>query len=78
MNEETSKAFTYAERLLSVAIDVVGAAQVQIDGNWARAPKIIGLTPAMPKHIQFSGGAHSRAGKQRARSTYTKSLFVRK
>lgn len=44
MNEENSKAFAYAERLLSVAIDVVGAAQVQIDGSWARNPKIIGLT----------------------------------
>ena len=44
MNEENGKAFAFRERLLSVAIDVVGAAQVQIDGNWAKDPKIIGLT----------------------------------
>jgi hypothetical protein len=51
MDEEGSKACAYAERLLSVAIDVVGAAvRVQIDGNWS-------------KHIQLSGGAPSRARK---------------
>jgi hypothetical protein len=44
MNEEETKAFSYAERLLGVAIDVVGAAQVDLTENWNREPKIIALT----------------------------------
>jgi len=43
MTEETQKAIDYSERLLSVAIDIVGAAKVELDGEWARHPKIVGL-----------------------------------
>jgi hypothetical protein len=43
MNEQETQAFEYAERLLAVAIDVVGAAQVDIGVTWPREPKIIGL-----------------------------------
>jgi hypothetical protein len=44
MNEEIQKAIEYSEKLISAAIDVVGAAKVELDGEWARHPKIIGLT----------------------------------
>ncbi len=43
-NEEERKAFEYAQKLLDVAINVVGAAQIEIGASWAREPKVIGLT----------------------------------
>jgi hypothetical protein len=42
--DQMTKAFSFAERLLGAALDVVGAAQVTLDKNWARNPKIVGLT----------------------------------
>ena len=43
MNEETQKAIEYSEKLMSAAIAVVGAAKVELDGERARHPKIVGL-----------------------------------
>jgi hypothetical protein len=51
---EETKAFAYANDLLVAAIDVVGAASIEITENWKREPKIIGLT--LSEHIQFQGG----------------------
>jgi hypothetical protein len=42
--EQIAKAKDLAERLLGLALDIVGAAQVTLDKNWARNPKIVGLT----------------------------------
>ena len=39
----TAPAFKFAERLLGVAIDIVGAAKVELDETWARNPKVVGL-----------------------------------
>jgi hypothetical protein len=39
-----SRAKDLAQRLLSVALDVVGAAEVTLDERWARNPKIVALT----------------------------------
>jgi hypothetical protein len=44
MDAETTKAIHYSERLMGAAIDVVGAAQVELRLDWARNPKIVGLT----------------------------------
>jgi len=45
MTEENEllKAFDFAERLLGVAIDVVGAAHISVNDKWARDPKVVGL-----------------------------------
>jgi hypothetical protein len=43
MNPELAKAIDHAERLLSAAIEVVGAAEVELNQDWARNPKIVGL-----------------------------------
>lgn len=45
MTEENEllKGFDFAERLLGVAIDVVGAAHIVLNDNWARDPKVVGL-----------------------------------
>ena len=34
----------YYEKLMSAAIDVVGAAKIELSQDWARDPKIVGLT----------------------------------
>jgi hypothetical protein len=44
MDAECTKAIEYSERLMSTAIDVVGAAKVELSQDWARDPKIVGLT----------------------------------
>jgi hypothetical protein len=44
MNAEVQKAIDYSERLMATAIDVVGAAKIELDAQWARHPKIVGLT----------------------------------
>jgi len=44
MDPESTKAIQYCDKLLSTAIDVVGAANVQVSQDWARDPKIVGLT----------------------------------
>jgi hypothetical protein len=46
MDPELAKGIEYAQKLLSVAIGVVGAApeHVELTENWARDPKIVGLT----------------------------------
>jgi tRNA threonylcarbamoyladenosine modification (KEOPS) complex Pcc1 subunit len=44
MDAETTKARQYSERLMGAAIDVVGAAQVELGQDWARNLKIVGLT----------------------------------
>jgi hypothetical protein len=46
MDPELMKAINYAQKLLDAAIDVVGAALecVELNQNWARDPKIVGLT----------------------------------
>jgi hypothetical protein len=44
MDAETEKAIQYSQKLLNAAIDVVGAARVTLNENWARDPKIVGLT----------------------------------
>jgi hypothetical protein len=44
MDAELAKAIQYSEKLMSAAIDVVGAAKVQLSQDLARDPKIIGLT----------------------------------
>jgi hypothetical protein len=41
---ELTKAIEHAEKLLSAAIDVVGAAKVDLDQTWARNPKVVALT----------------------------------
>jgi hypothetical protein len=43
MDEKALKAIDYSERLMSAAIDIVGAAKVDLDAEWARHPKIVGL-----------------------------------
>src|SRR5262249_55330265 len=42
--DRISQAKNLAERLLGTALDVVGEAQVTLDENWARNPKVVGLT----------------------------------
>jgi len=44
MDAESAKAIQYSEKLMSAAIDVVGAANVELSQNWARDPKVVGLT----------------------------------
>jgi hypothetical protein len=46
MDPELAKAINYAQKLLDAAIDVVGAAPecTELNQNWARDPKIVGLT----------------------------------
>jgi hypothetical protein len=44
MEAESTKAIWYSEKLMSAAIAVVGAAKVELNENWARDPKIVGLT----------------------------------
>jgi hypothetical protein len=44
MNAESTKAIQYSEKLMSAAIDVVGAAKVELPQDLARDPKIVALT----------------------------------
>jgi hypothetical protein len=44
VDSELAKAIDHAERLLSVAMEVVGAANVELDQTWARNPKVVGIT----------------------------------
>ena len=46
MDPELAKAINYAQKLLDAAINVIGAAPqcVELNHNWARDPKIVGLT----------------------------------
>ncbi|MGA8499412.1 MAG: DUF5677 domain-containing protein [Xanthobacteraceae bacterium] len=44
MDAESTKAIAYSGKLMSAAIDVVGAAKVELSQDWARDPKIVGLT----------------------------------
>jgi hypothetical protein len=46
MDPELVKAINYAQKLHDAAIDVVGAAaeSIELNENWARDPKIVGLT----------------------------------
>jgi hypothetical protein len=44
MDPELAKAIDFSQKLLNAAIDVVGAAHVELDENWAREPKVVGLT----------------------------------
>jgi hypothetical protein len=44
MDPEFGKAINYAQKLLDAALDVVGAARIELTQNWARDPKIVGLT----------------------------------
>jgi hypothetical protein len=44
MDPELGRAISYAQKLLDAALDVVGAARIKLNKNWARDPKIVGLT----------------------------------
>lgn len=44
MDAEAQKAIEYSEKLIGAAIDVVGAAEVVLNQNWARDAKIVGLS----------------------------------
>jgi hypothetical protein len=44
MDTETAKAINYSDKLMGVAIDVVGASKVELTNEWARNPKIVALT----------------------------------
>jgi hypothetical protein len=44
MDPELGSAINYAQKLLDAALDVVGAAHVELNQHWARDPKIVGLT----------------------------------
>ena len=44
MDAESAKAIQYSEKLMGAAIDVVGAAKVELTQDWARDPKIVSLT----------------------------------
>src|SRR5262249_17246415 len=44
MDPELAKDLRYAQKVLDAAIDVVGAARIELNENWARDPKIVGLT----------------------------------
>jgi hypothetical protein len=44
MDAEAAKAIQYAQKLLDTAVAVVGAACVELNENFARDPKVIGLT----------------------------------
>jgi hypothetical protein len=41
---ELTKAIDHAEKLVDAAINVVGAAHVDLDQSWARNPKVVALT----------------------------------
>lgn len=43
MDVETTKAIDYSEKIISIAIEVVGAAQVELGQEGARSPKVVGL-----------------------------------
>jgi hypothetical protein len=55
MTEADTKALIFAEKLLGVAIDVVGAADVRISAHRARDPKIIALTLLCRTITNFKG-----------------------
>ena len=44
MDPELEKVLSYAQKVLDAAIDVVGAARVEVNESWAQNPKIVGLT----------------------------------
>ena len=44
MTEQLSQAKNLAERLLGIALDVVHEARITLDQDWARNPKVVGLT----------------------------------
>jgi hypothetical protein len=44
MDAESTEAIGYSEKLLSAAIEVVGAAKVVLNSDWARNPKIVCLS----------------------------------
>jgi hypothetical protein len=44
MDPELGRAISYAQKLLDAALDVVSAARIELNQNWARDPKIVGLT----------------------------------
>jgi hypothetical protein len=44
MDPELARAIDFSQKLLNAAIDVVGAAHVELNENWAREPKVVGLT----------------------------------
>jgi hypothetical protein len=41
---ELAKAIDHAEKLLSAAVDIVGASHVDLDQTWARNPRVVALT----------------------------------
>jgi hypothetical protein len=43
MDPELEKSIQYAQKLLDAAINVVGAARVELDKSWARNPKVVAL-----------------------------------
>ncbi|MGH9675556.1 MAG: DUF5677 domain-containing protein [Candidatus Acidiferrum sp.] len=44
MDAESTTAIQYSEKMMCAAIDVVGAAKVELTQDWARDPKIVALT----------------------------------
>lgn len=44
MDANAVKAIEYSERLMSAAIDVVGASKIEMTKEWARDPKIVALS----------------------------------
>jgi hypothetical protein len=44
MDAKSTKAIQYSEKLMSAAIDVVGAAKVELNRDWAHNPKIVCMT----------------------------------
>jgi hypothetical protein len=44
MDAESTMAIQYSEKLMSAAIDVAGAAKVELTQDWTHDPKIVALT----------------------------------
>lgn len=43
MEAELTKAIEYAQKLINAATEVVGGSEIEVDQNWAQAPKVVGL-----------------------------------
>jgi hypothetical protein len=56
MTAEEEKALEFADRLYIGAIEIVGAAHIEIEGNWNRDPKIIAIN-LLSRSISFFRGA---------------------
>jgi hypothetical protein len=79
-----SRLKSLAERLMGVALDVVGAAQVTLDKNWARNPKVVALTLLSRSLTNFRASmlllsdahVHTAEARALARSIYENLIWI--